>query len=146
MVGALADREISEYMRSEWLQRLPPDDLDFLIRVSGLGWLSGSLIDFALERNDSGAMLARLASSPLVIVPLDRRGSSYRLHYLMAEVLDAEFERVDREARCSVAIRASDWFERTGDIDRAVAHASRADAPERMVRLIATHGPAMPSR
>ena len=143
VVGALADREISEYMRSEWLQRLPPDDLDFLIRVSGLGWLSGSLIDFALERNDSGAMLARLASSPLVIVPLDRRGSSYRLHYLMAEVLDAEFERVDREARRSVAIRASDWFERTGDIDRAVDHASRADATERVVRLIATHGPAM---
>lgn len=143
VIGALADREIGEYMRFEWLRRLDADDVDFLTRSSGLGWLSGPLVDHALERNDSGATLARLASSPLVIVPLDRRGSTHRLHHLMAEVLDAEFERADRDAHRSVAIRASEWFERSGDIDRAIDHASRVGDTGRIVRLIAEHGLAM---
>jgi LuxR family maltose regulon positive regulatory protein len=40
-----------------------------------------------------------------------------------------------------VYARASGWFERTGDIDRAVHHALRADDLARAERLVSEHGP-----
>ncbi len=139
----LGDRDVREYVREEWLRRLSADDVEFLRQVSGLGWLSGALADHALQRSDSGAMLARLASSPLVVVPLDRRGTSYRLHHLVAEVLDEDFERVARDARRAIATRASEWFERAGEIDRAVLHALRAADVDRTAQLVARHGSAL---
>ena len=143
MTDLLADRDISEYLRNEWVRHLAVDDVQFLRCVSGLDWLSGALADHALERSDSGAMLERLASNPSVVIPIDRRGSAYRLHHLMADALDADFERVDRDARRRVAQRASEWFEQSGDIDRAIHHALRSGDIERAARLVAAHGVAM---
>jgi LuxR family maltose regulon positive regulatory protein len=138
--GALArDRIFTEYLHEEWLLGTDAEDRDFLLRVSGLEWLSGRLCDEVLGRSDSGKRLERIHRTQLVI-PLDRRGDAYRLHGLLRTILDEEFERMDRAERRTIDLAASEWFERAGDIDRAVGHARRADDVPRLVRLVAEHG------
>lgn len=138
--GALGrDRILTEYLHEEWLLGTDADDRDFLLRVSGLEWLSGRLCDEVLGRSDSGKRLERIHRTQLAI-PLDRRGDAYRLHGLLRSILDAEFERQDRAERRAIDIAASVWFERAGDIDRSVRHARRADDTERLIRLVTEHG------
>lgn len=138
--GSLArDRVLAETVHDEWLLGLDHDDMDFLLRVSGLEWMSGSLCDEVLGRSDSGARLERLHRSRLLVAPLDRRGSSYRMHGLLREVLDTHLERVDRATRRAVDRSASAWFERHGDIDRAVRHASRAGDDDLVEELVIRH-------
>jgi LuxR family transcriptional regulator, maltose regulon positive regulatory protein len=143
-VGGLlrgSDRTVGEYVHEEWLRGLSAADVDFLTRISGLDWVSGPLCDGVLDRSNSGDMLQRLQKSRLIVIPLDRRGDSYRLHRLLRDVLETEFERTDRDGRRRVDVRASEWFEATGDIDRAVHHAMRADDLVRAERLVAQHAP-----
>ena len=136
------DRIIAEYVHEEWLRGLPVDDMEFLLRVSGIEWLSGELCDSVLGRSDSGDRLERLHRGRLVVVPLDRRGHAYRLQNLLREVLDAEFERVDRVGRRQINLAASEWFESAGYIDRAVRHAARAGDVGRVERLVSDHATA----
>ena len=126
-------------MHEEWLRGLSVDDMELLLSVSGIEWLSGELCDSLLGRSDSGDRLERLHRSRLVVVPLDRRGDAYRLHGLLREVLDAEFERVDRVGRRRINVAASTWFESAGDIDRAVRHAARGGDLARVERLVRNH-------
>jgi LuxR family maltose regulon positive regulatory protein len=138
--GALArDRILTGYLQEEWLLGTDEEDQEFLLRVSGLEWLSGRLCDEILGRSDSGKRLERIHRTQLVI-PLDRRGDAYRLHGLLRSILDADFERLDRDERREIDIAASEWFERAGDIDRAVHHACRADDVRRLIRLVSEHG------
>jgi LuxR family transcriptional regulator, maltose regulon positive regulatory protein len=133
------DQTVGEYVHEEWLRGLPAGDVDFLMRISGFDVVSATLCDGVLDRSDSGDTLRRLSSSRPIVNPLDRRGDSYRLHRLVRRVLEDEFERTDRSARRAIDARASDWFESTGDIDRAVHHAMRAADLARAERLVTEH-------
>ena len=73
------------------------------------------------------------------MIPLDRRGGSYRLHGLLRDVLDAAFAQRDRLGRRAVDLRCSEWFEQQGEIDRAVHHALRAGDRARAEALVCRH-------
>lgn len=133
------DRAVSDYVREEWLTGLAADDLAFLTQVSGFDRLSGAVCDGVLGRADSGEVLERLLATHRIVLPLDRQGRSYRLHRVLRDVLDAQFERTNRDGRRDIDRRASEWFEREGDIDLAVRHAVAADDLDRAARLVAAH-------
>ena len=137
----LSGRElpVSDYVRAEWLWGLSDDDRDFLMRASCLDWLSAALCNAVLGRNDSGDVLHRVFDDRLIVIPLDRREESYRMHNLLRDALRAEFERVDAAGVRAVCSKASEWFESTGDIDRAVRQAAEAGDLCRVERLIAEH-------
>lgn len=135
------DRAIADYVHEEWLRGLPADDIEFLMKVSGIDWLSGPICDRMLDRFDSAERLERLAARRLIVIPVDRRGEYYRLHHLLRQVLNAEFERVDHRGRRLLDVRASEWFEIAGDIDRAVDHAVRGEDLVRAERLVVEHAP-----
>jgi LuxR family maltose regulon positive regulatory protein len=94
-----------------------------------------------LDRRDAGEVLHRLFSDRLVVIPLHRRQSSYRMHGLLRDSLRAEVERQAAAAARQVHERASTWFEAAGDIDRAVRHALAADDVDRAERLVVGHTP-----
>jgi LuxR family maltose regulon positive regulatory protein len=141
--SGLCGREanVFDYIRSEWLWGLTADDQDFLMRVSVLDWLSAPLCNAVLGRGDAGAVLHRVFSERLLVIPLDRRESAYRMHGLLRDALSAEFERVDAAAVWDVHRRASAWFESAGDVDRAIRHALDGDDADRAERLIVEHTP-----
>jgi len=141
--SGLSGREASvyDYIRSEWLWGLSDDDRDFLVRVSVLDWLSGPLCNEVLGCQDAGDVLHRIFSDRLLVIPLDRRESAYRMHGLLRDALQAELERVDAAAVRQVHQRASTWFEAAGDIDRAVRHAVAAEDFERAERLVVSYTP-----
>lgn len=140
------DRILDEFVRHEWLRGLDADDMEFLLRVSVLDWMSGEVCDQVLGRSDSGARLERLHRCRLLVVPLDRRGDAYRMHGLLREVLDTEFERRDRATRRDIDRAASEWFEARHDIERAVHHALRAGDLDLVERLIVRHAPVLHTR
>jgi LuxR family maltose regulon positive regulatory protein len=129
------------YVEDEWLRGLEPADADLLRRVSGLGWVSGALCDHVLRASDSGMRLERLHANGLLVAPLDRRGDFFRVHQVIRDTLDESFQRRDRDAHREVHQRACDWFESSGDIDRAVEQALRVDDVERAARLVVEYGP-----
>jgi LuxR family transcriptional regulator, maltose regulon positive regulatory protein len=77
-----SDVFMRDYMRSELLDRLPESYVSFLTRTSAVDRMSGPLCDALLGRRGSAVMLAGLAQSNLLVVPLDRQGQWYRYHHL----------------------------------------------------------------
>jgi LuxR family maltose regulon positive regulatory protein len=141
----LSGREdsVSDYFESEWLWGLTEDERAFLLRVSPLDWLGGPVCNEVLDRNDAAELLHRVFRNRLLLVPLDRRGAAYRMHGLLREALEAEFERVDPVGARTVHQKASAWFETAGDADRAVRHAVAAEDFARAERLVVEHTPSL---
>jgi LuxR family maltose regulon positive regulatory protein len=133
------ESNVFDYIGSEWLWGLRDDDREFLMRVSPLDWLSGALCNEVLDRDDSGEVLHRIFNDRLLVIPLDRRESAYRMHVLLRDALSAQFERCDATAFRRVNQRASAWFEASGDIDRAFRHAVMAGDVDRAERLVVDH-------
>jgi LuxR family transcriptional regulator, maltose regulon positive regulatory protein len=66
------DRLVSEYMESEFLSRISRRQRVFLSRAAVLERTSGPLCETVLDLPGSAAILADLARSNLLLVPLDR--------------------------------------------------------------------------
>ena len=130
------DRLLTDYMRSEFLARLPPDDLRFLTQTSVLDELSGPLCDAVLERTGSAAALEEMEASNLLLVPLDRQRRWYRYHHLFQRMLRHELERREPAAVPALARRASQWCEANGLLDSAVHYAQLANDAGRVGRIL----------
>ena len=128
-------------MEHEWLWGLDDDERDFLMQVSVLDWLSGPSCAAVSDRDDAGEVLHRLWHERLLVIPLDRRESAYRMHALLQNALTAQLERSDLEALHIAHQRASTFFEATDDADRAIRHAIAAQDLDRAERLVAEHTP-----
>jgi LuxR family maltose regulon positive regulatory protein len=124
-VGKFAgdDRFVADYVREEVLSGVTPQELEFLTRTSVLDQLSPSLCDAILGRRDSADMLARLARSNVLLVPLDRRDRSYRYQALFAKVLRAELSRREPGRDAELHRRASAWCSAHGEREEAIEHA-----------------------
>lgn len=140
----LSGRElaVSEYLDSQWLPELSDDERQFLTRVTPLERLTAALCNSVLDRQDSGDVLHRLFRDRTLLIPLDRRQGSYRMHALLREALGAELERSDPAAARTAHKRASIYYESSGDIDGAIRHAVASGDLDRAETLIVEHTPA----
>jgi LuxR family transcriptional regulator, maltose regulon positive regulatory protein len=134
---------VSDYIREELIGRLAPEAVEFLLRSSILGQLSGSVCDAVLERSDSALMLSDLARHELLLLPLDRNGERYRCPGLLRAMLQRELGMHDHLGRVAeLHRRASIWHAERGELDRAIDHAVAANDTERAADLLWTHLPA----
>jgi LuxR family transcriptional regulator, maltose regulon positive regulatory protein len=117
------DRLVADYLRDEFLAALPAADLGFLIRTSVLDRLSGPLCDAILDQGGCAEALRRLSRSNLLLSPLDNREHEYRCHALLREMLESELERLGRQKKSELHLRASRWYAAAGDSDRAAMQA-----------------------
>jgi LuxR family transcriptional regulator, maltose regulon positive regulatory protein len=132
-------RFVAEYLRSEHLAGLPPQQLRFLTRTAFLERLSGPLCDAVLQRRDSGRVLERLARSGTFVVPLDERGEWYRYHRLLRDMLRAELAREEPELGRVLNRRASEWCEANGAPGSALDYAHAYEDTDRAARLATAH-------
>jgi LuxR family maltose regulon positive regulatory protein len=131
LVGAAAsfggdDRLVSEYVESELLARISEQQRTFLTRTAVLERMTGPLCDAVLEQPGSGAILAHLAGSNLLLVPLDRRGEWYRYHHLFRDMLLAELRRVEPGLVPVLRRRAAAWCLRNGQAEEALEYSIAA--------------------
>jgi LuxR family transcriptional regulator, maltose regulon positive regulatory protein len=113
---------VSEYVESEFLSRLSQGHRAFLTRTAVLERLSGPLCDAVLDLQDAHAILADIARSNLLLVPLDRRGEWYRYHHLFRDMLLAELHRQSPELIPVLRRRAADWCLRNGWPEQALEY------------------------
>jgi LuxR family transcriptional regulator, maltose regulon positive regulatory protein len=134
------DRFIADYLKSEVMTSLSPDTATFLTRTSILDRLCGPLCDAVAEMHGSQKVLASLAGSNLLIVPLDRRGCWYRCHHLLRELLQTELSQAEPEIIPRLHDEAAAWFEANGYVELAIGHAQAAGDSDRAARLVASIG------
>ena len=133
------DRYIVDYLTSEVLSRQSPELRSFLLRTSILERFCGPLCDAVTDRDDSGALLAELEHSNLLLVPLDTKREWYRYHHLFADLLRHELHATARDAVADLHRRASAWYRDAGLIVDAAGHATAAGDFDAAVALVADH-------
>jgi LuxR family transcriptional regulator, maltose regulon positive regulatory protein len=131
-----SNRYVADYLNEEVLARLDEESLGFMLRTSVVRYVSAGLADALTERHDSAGRLIDLERANVFIEPLDDNREWYRYHVLLRELLLRELRRRWPDEEPRLHARASAWFEREGDAERAVGHAISAGDTERAARLI----------
>ena len=103
------DRLVSDYLEAEVLERIPQRQRAFLTRTAVLERMSGPLCEAVLDSPGSATILAELARSNMLLVPLDRRGQWYRYHHLFRDMLLADLDRREPDLVPVLRHRAADW-------------------------------------
>jgi LuxR family transcriptional regulator, maltose regulon positive regulatory protein len=121
-----SDGLVSEYLKDELLDRMPSDQLEFLLGTAVLDQLSGPLCDAVLRASGSAAKLEQLEQENVFLTRLNQKGVWYRRHQLFAEMLRSELRRRDPKRLKVQHQRASDWFDANSNPEMALSHARAA--------------------
>ena len=130
------DRLVSQYMESEFLERISARHREFLTRTAVLDRMCGPLCEAVLDMPGSAAELADLVRSNLLLVPLDRRGFWYRYHHLFRDMLLAELERLEPGLLPVLRLRAAAWCEANDRPEEALEYAMAAGNVDAAARLV----------
>jgi LuxR family transcriptional regulator, maltose regulon positive regulatory protein len=134
------DRLVSEYMESEFLARISRRQRMFLTRTAVLERMCGPLCEAVLAEPGSAAVLAELARSNLLLVPLDRRGYWYRYHHLFRDMLLADLERTEPSLMPVLRLRAAAWCLDHDRPEEALEYSIAAGDVDTAARLIVRLG------
>jgi LuxR family maltose regulon positive regulatory protein len=136
-----SDRLVVDYLRSELLAHLSPDEARFLSHTAVLEQMSGALCDAVLESSGSAAMLESLERSNHFLVPLDRERQWFRYHHLFQELLRAELEHAEPELVPRLLRHACEWCAANGQLEAAFGYAQEAEDADRAAKLFEMCGP-----
>jgi LuxR family maltose regulon positive regulatory protein len=109
---------IADYLRSEILSGMAPEQVEFLTRTAVLEWMAGPLCDALLEQTGGAATLEWLRRSNRFVVPLDDRGGRYR--HLFRALLANELKRREPDIVSTLNRRAAVWCEQNGAPETAI--------------------------
>jgi LuxR family maltose regulon positive regulatory protein len=132
------DQLVSEYLQSEFLDRISGAHRLFLTRTAVLTRMSGPLCEAVLDLPGSAATLADLARSNLLLVPLDRRGHWYRYHHLFGDMLLAELECTEPGLMPVLRHRAAAWYLQHDVPEEALEYSILAGDVGTVARLVQT--------
>ena len=128
---------IAAYLDDVVLESLSEDARGFLLQSSVIEELNGPLCDAVLDRSDSGRTLRRISRGNVPMRAVDQRGQRYRLNPLLHEMLVHDLTADDPDTAARLHLRASEWWEGHGEIERAIHHAREAGAIDRAGHLVA---------
>jgi len=128
---------IADYFVSEVLEQQPPELAQFMLDTSILtGLLTADACAAVTGRQDAAALLHAIEAAHLFLVVLDDDRTSFRYHRLVRRVMRAELRARDRSREQVLQLRAAEWFEATGDAQRAAYHYLAAQQADRALALI----------
>jgi LuxR family maltose regulon positive regulatory protein len=131
-----ANRLVSDYLEAELLALVSPSQRLFLTRTAVLERLSESLCEAVLESPGSGATLAELSRSNLLLVPLGGQDGWYRYHHLFRDMLLAGLYRVEPELVPVLRRRAAHWCVENGLAEEALEYSIAAGDSGAAARLM----------
>jgi LuxR family maltose regulon positive regulatory protein len=103
---------------------------------AAVSFSGGDRREAVLERPSSAAILADVARSNLLLVPLDRRGQWYRYHHLFRDMLLAELEREEPGLIPVLRRRAASWCVRNDRPEEALEYSIAAGDVSLAAKLI----------
>ena len=124
-----AHQFVLDYLLEEVLQRQPENIQRFLLQTSILNRLCGPLCDAVLSDTAASSQktLEYLHHSNLFITALDHERRWYRYHQLFGDLLRQRLgQNLPNEDMAEYHLRASEWYEKNGDIYEAFQHAIAA--------------------
>ena len=129
---------IAEYLQEDVLDRQPTDVRDFLLKISVLRLITGSLCDAITGRRDGEAMLARLEADGLFLTraTADHGLVWYRFHSLFGEFLQRQLQFVGAAQVAALHEAASDWFSAHEMPAEAAEHARLGGHDERALSIL----------
>jgi LuxR family transcriptional regulator, maltose regulon positive regulatory protein len=134
-----SDRIMADYLRSEFLSRLPRKQVTFMRRTAVLEHMTGALCDAILKSTGAARTLESLERSSLLVVPLDRTREWYRYHHLLREMLLADLQHHEPERLPELNRMAADWCEHNGQPEAAIRYAQAAGDAERVAELVTSN-------
>jgi LuxR family maltose regulon positive regulatory protein len=141
-------RFILSYLTEEVLSLQPAEVRAFLLQTSILDKLCGDLCDAVTGRTDGHALLERLFSANLFLIPLDDQQQWYRYHHLFADLLRDLQNTLHKDETAELHRRASRWYAQAGGergafVSEAIQHALAAEDYEMAVDLLESHAMGM---
>ncbi|MDH4564591.1 helix-turn-helix transcriptional regulator [Pseudomonas sp. BN411] len=127
---------VGQYLLASVFEHLPADLQDALLALGIASQLSGDLANALTGRHDGQALLERLETMQLFLVPLDRERQWYRFHHLFADFLRSRLKARDPERLKQLHFNASLWFTNHHMQNLAIEHASLAEDPEMLAALV----------
>lgn len=134
------DPHVADFLRSELLAAIPPEQLELLTRTSLLEPLSGPMCDAVLERTGSAELLETLERTNRFVVALDRERTLYRCHHLVRDLLAEEFARTSPDDVAPLLRRASDWSLAHGRVVEGIGYAQRAGEVDQVAHHVLRWG------
>jgi LuxR family maltose regulon positive regulatory protein len=143
------DQAFAKFFEKEVLSRLASTDLDLLLLMAVCNRfcasLCAALTGIAQAVNEAAALLARMESENLFLIPVDsvERVTWYRLHPLLRETLLKFFDSRNATEQQLVHARAWNWFRDHNHLDEAVRHAVLGGQGEAAAKLVEDHAEAL---
>ncbi|HZW04818.1 MAG TPA: AAA family ATPase, partial [Anaerolineaceae bacterium] len=143
-----SNRFILDYLAEEVIRDQPAEVKRFLLQSSILNRLCGPLCDALMgpeAGSESGqAMLERLESENLFLIPLDEERYWYRYHHLFADLLRLRLQQSARSEPGPGAVeqlhrRAAGWLAAAGWHAEAIQHFITAGDFEQAAELVERH-------
>src|SRR6266487_2858649 len=122
-------RYLLDYVQQDILAHLPLTLQDFLLQTSILTRMNAAVCQMVTAAPDESAcqqVLEELERANLFVVPLDEQRQWYRYHDLFREALRARLHASQPELVPLLHIRAASYYEATGELREAIAHALAA--------------------
>jgi hypothetical protein len=128
---------VAAYLLDEVIDRLVPELLDFLVRVSILDVVTPDLADALTDSRSGAATLADLAASNLFVHAVGPAGQWYRLHRLLADLLRSRIT-APRTLR-DLHRRAAEWYLHQAKPLEAVRYALRGGLWPLAAQILGRH-------
>ena len=122
-------RYLLDYVQQDILAHLPRTLQDFLLQTSILTRVNAAVCQMVTAAPDESAcqqVLEELERANLFVVPLDEQRQWYRYHDLFREALRARLQASQPGLVPLLHIRAARYYEATGELREASAHALAA--------------------
>lgn len=135
------DKDLADYLLHTVLNGLSENDQKFLLTSSPLSRICSELCDYMNGDIDSERRLLALEQSNHFIVPEDRERNWYRYHHLFGDFLKNELVRRHPGKFEAVCAKASEWWQKQGNLTEAIQYTLLAKNYEKAASLIAEHAP-----
>ncbi len=122
---AAEDNALTSYLVDEVLDAQPPAGRELMLRTSILDRVSAELALELTGDERAGSTLAALARSGALVQPLGH--GWYRYHSMFADVLRLKLLREFPDLTPGLHRKAAGWYQRNGQLGRAVAHAEQVN-------------------
>jgi LuxR family transcriptional regulator, maltose regulon positive regulatory protein len=134
-----SDHNVTDYLAGEVLAQLDAETLDFLLVTATLDEFDAERCRALTGRRDAAERLGALEAANLFLVRVGTNAGIYRFHHLFRDVLRGRLSARDPDRVMALHGAASSWYDRHGDLARAVRHAIDGADADRAFALVSDH-------